>query len=185
MFVLAIPTLGDDAITGLREFLESRGFPDTPRFVEAFARFKLYASRYGKAVLVALERAYEHKEPVVLDNAQVEHVMPQTLSESWRAALGPDYERIHSTWLHSPGNLTLTGYNAELSNKPFATKREEYGASNIAMTRELARHETWGESEVERRGRAMAEVAAKVWPGPDRPARNDEDRTNRRTSWAK
>ena len=67
MFVQAIPALGDDAVEGLRRFLEARGFPDTPRFVEAFARFNLYGSRYKKAVLEALERAYEHKEPVVLD----------------------------------------------------------------------------------------------------------------------
>jgi hypothetical protein len=122
-----------------------------------------------------MERAYEHKEPVVLDNAQVEHVMPQTLSEPWRAALGPDHERIHSTWLHTPGNLTLTGYNAVLQNKPFATKREEYKVSNIVMTRELAGFETWGEAQIEQRGRAMAEVAARVWPGPAAQVRRAED----------
>ena len=175
MFVQAIPALGENAVEGLRRFLEERGFPDTPRFTEAFGRFNLYGSRYKKAVLEALERAYEHKEPVVLDNAQVEHVMPQTLSEPWRAALGPDYERIHSTWLHTPGNLTLTGYNAELHNKPFAVKRQEYKASNIVMTRELADFEEWGEPEIEQRGRAMADVAAKVWPGPAAPVRPPGD----------
>jgi hypothetical protein len=175
MFVQAIPSLGEGAVAGLRGFLEARGFPDTPRFVEAFARFNLYGSRYRKAVLEALERAYEHKEPVVLDKAQVEHVMPQTLSEPWRADLGPDHDRVHSTWLHTPGNLTLTGYNAELTNKPFAAKREEYKDSNIVMTRELAGYETWGEAQIEQRGRAMAEVAAKVWPGPAAPVRRVED----------
>jgi hypothetical protein len=171
MFVQAIPALGDCAVEGLRQFLEARGFPDTPRFVQAFVRFNLYGSRYRKAVLEALERAYEHKEPVVLTNAQVEHVMPQTLSDPWRATLGPDYERVHSTWLHTPGNLTLTGYNAELHNKPFGAKREEYKSSNIVMTRELADHETWGEAQIEQRGRAMAEVAAQVWPGPSASVR--------------
>ncbi|WP_165253142.1 DUF4268 domain-containing protein, partial [Paludisphaera soli] len=174
-FVQAVSALGDDAVEGLRRFLEARDFPDTPRFVEAFARFNLYGSRYKKVVLEALERAYEHKEPVVLDGAQVEHVMPQTLSESWRTALGPDHERVHSTWLHTPGNLTLTGYNAELHNKPFAAKRREYLASNIVMTRELADHDAWSEVEIERRGRAMAEVAARVWPGPAVPVRRQED----------
>jgi hypothetical protein len=175
MFVQAIPSLGNDAVEGLRRFLEARGFPDTPRFVTAFARFNLYGSRYRKAVLEAMERAYEHKEPVMLDDAQVEHVMPQTLSEPWRAALGPEYERIHTTWLHTPGNLTLTGYNAELHNKPFAAKRQEYRGSNIVMTRELADSEAWGEPEIERRGRAMAEVAARVWPGPAAPVRRAEE----------
>jgi hypothetical protein len=111
---------------------------------------------------------------VVLDRTQVEHVMPQTLSEAWRSALGAEHERVHSTWLHTPGNLTLTGYNAELNNKPFASKREEYRESNLVMTRELARYESWGESQIIERGRAMAEVAARVWPGPTSPVRRSD-----------
>ena len=137
MFVQAISALGDDLLDSLRQFLEARDFPDTSRFVGAFTFFNLYGSRYRKVVLEALERANGHKEPVVLTNAQVEHIMPQTLSETWRSDLGQDAERIHSTWLHTPGNLTLTGYNPELSNKPFAEKRKEYHHSNIMMTRKF------------------------------------------------
>src|SRR5438445_7355110 len=95
--------------------------------------------------------------------------MPQTLSDAWYTALGPDAERIHAAWLHTPGNLTLSGYNAELQNKPFAAKREEYAASNIGITRQLARYTEWGEVEIQARGQALAELAATVWPGPDTP----------------
>ena len=174
LFVQTIPALGDDVVMGLRRFLEDRGFPDKSRFIEAFARFNLYGSRYRKAVLEALERAYEHKEPALLDKTQVEHVMPQTLTELWRESLGPDFERVHSTWLHTPGNLTLTGYNPELHNKPFAEKRMEYKDSNIVMTREVSGFESWGEAQIEQRGRAMAEVAAWLWPGPAAPVRRTE-----------
>lgn len=177
MFVQASTTLGDQPIASLRRFLEERDFPDTPRFVEAFARFNLYGSRYRKAVLVAIERANDHKEPVVLTNAQVEHIMPQTLSDAWRSALGEDSERIHRAWLHTPGNLTLTGYNAELQNKPFAEKRQEYHDSNIVMTRRLADLETWGEEEIRQRGEAMAQIAAKLWTGPASPIRRNDPET--------
>ena len=171
MFVQAISSLGDHATEGLRRFLEERGFPDDGRFIEAFLRFNLYGSRYKKAVLESLERADGHKETVEMTEAQVEHVMPQTLSDPWRAALGPQFERVHSTWLHTPGNLTLTRYNAELHNKPFEAKRLEYHNSKIGLTRGLAAFETWGEPQIEERGRTMAKVAARVWPGPAAPVR--------------
>jgi hypothetical protein len=154
----------------VRHFLEARGFPDTPRFEQDFVKFNLYGSRYRKAVLEALERDQEPREPADLTNAQVEHVMPQTLSDAWRADLGPDPGRIHAAWLHTPGNLTLTGYNPELHNRPFAEKRRRYEDSNVAITRDLAGHESGGEAEIEARGRRMAESAARIWPGPATPA---------------
>ena len=177
MFIQAISAVGDQVVDGLRQFLEARGFPDTPRFVEAFTRFNLYGSRYRKVVLEAIERANDHKEPVVLTNAQVEHIMPQTLTDAWRSALGPDAEQIHATWLHTPGNLTLTGYNAELHNKPFSDKRKEYDDSNIVMTRQLAEFETWGDAEIRQRGESMAQVAATIWPGPAAPVRRIDQET--------
>ena len=177
MFVQAISAIGDHVVNGLRHFLEARGFPDTPRFVEAFTRFNLYGSRYRKVLLEAIERANDHKEPAVLTNSQVEHIMPQTLTDAWRSALGPDAEQIHATWLHTPGNLTLTGYNAELHNKPFPDKRKEYVDSNIVMTRQLAERETWGDAEIRQRGESMAQVAATIWPGPAAPVRRIDQET--------
>src|SRR5262249_1339715 len=69
------------------------------------------------------------------------------------------------------------GYNPELHNKPFAAKRPEYLGSNIVMTRRLAEFETWGEEEMRRRGREMAEEAASIWPGPAAPTRRTGDET--------
>jgi hypothetical protein len=166
MFIQAISTVGDQVVDRLSRFLEARDFPDTPRFVDAFPRFNLYGSRYRKVVLEAIERANPHKEPADLTDAQVEHIMPQTLSDVWRATLGPEAEQIHAVWLHTSGNLTLTGYNAELHNRPFAEKRQEYRCSNIGMTRQLAEHESWGEREIRRRAYRMAQIAAELWPGP-------------------
>ncbi|WP_152050800.1 DUF4268 domain-containing protein [Tautonia marina] len=179
LFVQAAGAIGESPVDDLRRFLESRGFPDTPRFVRAFVTFDLYHSRYRKAVLVALERAQGHKEPVVLSKAQVEHIMPQTLTDAWRETLGDESARIHSTWLHTPGNLTLTGYNPELLNKPFAIKREGYKNSNIVLTRRVADSESWGEAEIEQRARWMAEDASRIWPGPAVPVERASDEAAR------
>ena len=56
----------------------------------AFVEFPLYQRGYTREILETLERARGHKEPAGLDDAQVEHVMPQTLNEAWLAALGPE-----------------------------------------------------------------------------------------------
>jgi hypothetical protein len=191
MFVQAIATLGERPAENLQRFLEERGFPDTPRFLDAFVRFNLYGSRYRKHVLEAIERSNEHKEPVIITEAQVEHILPQTLSEAWRTSLGTEAERIHTTWLHTPGNLTLTGYNAELHNRPFEEKRRQYKTSNIVITRQLASLQSWAEVEIQERGQAMAKVVASIWPGPATPraagmANTDETKTRfeiRRRFW--
>ena len=55
--------------------------------------------------------------------------MPQNdnLSAKWREDLGPDWQRVHETRLHTLGNLTLTGYNSEYSDRPFIEKRDMKG----------------------------------------------------------
>lgn len=54
----------------------------------------------------------------------IEHIMPQTLSDKWKKDLGPEWERIHQTYLHTMANLTLTAYNSQYSNLTFLEKRD-------------------------------------------------------------
>ena len=53
----------------------------------------------------------------------LEHIMPQSLSPEWEHDLGSDYNNIYNKYLSNLGNLTLTGYNSEYSNYPFAKKK--------------------------------------------------------------
>ena len=57
-------------------------------------------------------------------DATIEHIMPQTLNGDWKAMLGDNFEEIQEKYLHTFANLTLTGINSELSNKPFEIKRD-------------------------------------------------------------
>ncbi len=52
----------------------------------------------------------------------IEHVMPQTMTETWKRELGPDWERVHAEWRDRIANLTLTAYNSKYSNRPFSEK---------------------------------------------------------------
>lgn len=170
MFVRAIrDSAGDEPVVALERFLLQRGWPDDARFIEAFIRFPLYKRGYAREVLEALELARGHKEPASLAQAQIEHILPQTLSDEWADALGDEAERIHAEWLHRPGNLTLSAYNQEIGNQPFAVKRARFLQSNIVLTREVAEYAHWSVTAIFERGERLAEEAAALWQGPKEP----------------
>lgn len=112
------------------------------------------------------------KEPVDLGSFTIEHVMPQNpdLSKEWQTELGPEWKRIQETYLHTLGNLTLTGYNPELSDRPFAEKRTMEGGfadSPIRLNRALAQLDSWNESAIQTRAEELAQTACGVWTIPD------------------
>jgi hypothetical protein len=166
MFVRALAKEKGDPLAALEEYLLDRGWPDNHQFTTAFVTFPLYERDYKREILETIERARGHKEPASLADAQVEHVMPQTLNDGWRAMLSTNAEVIHKDWLHTPGNLTLSGYNQELWNHDFATKRQRYAQSNVVLTRELSELQRWDEDEIRERGKRLAEEAARIWIGP-------------------
>jgi len=114
-------------------------------------------------MLIALEEAHQHKEPVDTSSATMEHVMPQTLSEQWKAALGSNYAEIHDRWLDTLGNLTLTGYNSELGNATFDEKKQKLQNTHFELSRSLLSHDHWGPAEIEARGKELADIAMKRW----------------------
>src|ERR1700680_4461193 len=97
--------------------------------------------------------------------------MPQNenLSLPWRTALGPEWQRIQQTWLHTLGNLTLTGYNPELSDRPFIEKRDIKGGfaeSPLRMNHGLGDLDHWTEDAIRERAQRLAKQAINVWTVP-------------------
>lgn len=114
---------------------------------------------------------YNRKEPVPVDEYTIEHIMPQNdnMSARWREALGPDWQRVHATWLHTLGNLTLTGYNSEYSDRSFADKRDMDGGfkdSPLRLNEGLGSLDTWDEAAIQARAKRLAKLATKVWALP-------------------
>ncbi|GAB1818025.1 DUF262 domain-containing protein [Herbidospora sp. RD11066] len=127
-----------------------------------------------KLVLRRIEESLGSKEKVDLADRRItiEHVLPQTLTPAWRAELAAqDPEGVHSSLVHTLGNLTLSGYNSELSNNSFAVKRTQLGLSGLVMNQEIAANETWGEAEVRARAEVLADRAIVIWPGPEETGR--------------
>lgn len=131
---------------------------------------------YGRAeqrriVLERLEESYGHQEQAELSQLQlsVEHILPQTMSAEWfseLAATGEDPEQVHRELVHTLGNLTLTAYNSELSNKPFERKQQIYGDSHLSLNNALTKHEGWTRAKIESRAEELAERSIKIWPAP-------------------
>ncbi|MBK6688357.1 MAG: HNH endonuclease [Deltaproteobacteria bacterium] len=152
---------------GVREVLASRNYPSDEEFFGSIQTRKLYGAGEvrdrAKFILERLERAQSEKEHVETSSLSIEHIMPQTLTEWWRTQLGTSAEETHELYLHTIGNLTLTGYNSELSNADFPRKRELLSQSRLALNAKLAERESWNREEIESRGRALAEQAVRVW----------------------
>lgn len=122
-------------------------------------------------VLRWLEESFGSKEPVNTTKLSIEHVMPQTLSLTWREQLSAIHgasqvDDIHSATVHTLGNLTLTGYNAEMSNRPFESKKLEFIKSGLRLNQFIAEFESWGSDEIKQRARHLANQIIATWPGP-------------------
>ncbi|RLK25384.1 6-O-methylguanine DNA methyltransferase-like protein [Micromonospora sp. M71_S20] len=129
-----------------------------------------------KLILQWLEESYGSKEPVALDKATIEHVLPQTPTTEWRqmlaADLGPEenFREAHEALVHTLGNLTLSGYNSELGNDGFPVKRVKLKQSGIVLNQKIAAHGRWGRPEIHARADALAERIISIWPGPTEQA---------------
>lgn len=147
-----------------------RRFPLDDEFQRELQVKDLYNFRSRSYWLRRLEN-HDRKERVLVDEYTIEHILPQNenLSAQWKADLGPDWERVQKTWLHTLGNLTLTGYNPELSDRPFAEKRDMKGGfreSPLRMNEGLGALEAWNEDAIKARAVRLAGRAVGVWAAP-------------------
>jgi predicted transport protein len=121
---------------------------------------------------------YGRKERVAVDEYTIEHILPQNenLSAKWREALGEEWQRIQQTWLHTLGNLTLTAYNSDYSDRAFTEKRDMPDApekglkqSPLKLNQGLGILETWDEEAIKARATKLAEIGVGVWSAPHLP----------------
>jgi predicted transport protein len=147
-----------------------RRFPRDEEFKEQLIIKDVYHFRSRNYLLRKLEN-YNRKELVNVESYTIEHIMPQNenLSDEWKRELGDNWKEVHKKYLHTIGNLTLTGYNSELSDRPFKEKRDINGGfadSPIRLNRSLAKLESWNEEEIIKRAKSIAELAAEIWSFP-------------------
>ncbi|MHD0306250.1 GmrSD restriction endonuclease domain-containing protein [Rhodococcus erythropolis] len=148
-------------------------FPNDETFAAALHRFDAYNFKRRLYLLRRLEN-WATKEPAQVGQYTIEHILPQNpdLSPAWRESLGVEWERVQGEWLHSLGNLTLTGYNSEYSDRPFSEKRDIKGGfrdSPLRLNKSLRDLAVWDESAIMDRGTELAQRAVAVWSRPSMP----------------
>lgn len=151
-----------------------RRFPSDSEFLAALQANDLYNFRRRSYFFRMLEN-HGRKEYVTVEDYTIEHIMPQneSLSAEWRSALGEDWEAVQATYLHTLGNLTLTGYNSEYSDHPFAKKRDMEGGfrnSPLRLNQGLGQLEAWDADEIRKRGARIASEALAIWSRPEMEA---------------
>ncbi|OPG59789.1 DUF262 and DUF1524 domain-containing protein [Helicobacter pylori] len=147
---------------------EKQRFPNNDEFKEHFITIDFYHFQKREYFLERLEN-FEREERVYTHEYTTEHIMPQTLDLEWERDLGENFQAIHEKYLHTIGNLTLTGYNQEYSNKSFQEKRDMekgFKQSPLRLNQSLKDLESFGEKEIEKRANDLADWALKIWTYP-------------------
>ncbi|GAA8141372.1 DUF262 and DUF1524 domain-containing protein [Helicobacter pylori] len=147
---------------------EKQRFPDNDEFKNLFITIDFYNLKEKKYFFERLEK-FDTEEPVNTQECTIEHIMPQTLTEEWERDLGENFQAIHDKYLHTIGNLTLTGYNFEYSNRSFQEKRDMekgFKQSPLKLNQSLKDLKSFGEEEIKKRANDLADLALKIWTYP-------------------
>ncbi|GAA7838088.1 hypothetical protein HpMS17_06330 [Helicobacter pylori] len=147
---------------------EKQRFPNNDEFKKLFITIDFYKFQKNRYFFEKLEN-FDRKERVYTHEYTIEHIMPQKLTEEWERDLGENFQEIHDKYLHTIGNLTLTGYNPEYSNKSFQEKRDIEGGfkdSPLRLNQGLRDLESFGEEEIKKRANDLADLALKIWTYP-------------------
>lgn len=169
---IANTSLKNKIINDLKSGERNKRWPDDDEFTEKLIYNDLYMHRFDRHLLEELEKISSKESKKNFDGFSVEHILPQTsgdpekLSDNWKQMLGEDYVEIRNKWLHKMGNLTLTGYNPELSDNDFDFKKNMpngFKGSPVKLNLELAKYEIWNEDAILDRSHKLAAMAIERW----------------------
>ena len=136
----------------VRAYIFKSGYKRFPSDYEVREKLQLkdmYHFRLKKYILEKLEN-YQHKEPINVVERSLHYrtynASEYTANLVWQKALGENWQEVHEIYLHTLGNLTITAYNAELSNRSFAEKLNSVGGfkdSHLRLNKTIAKFTNW------------------------------------------
>ncbi len=149
-------------------------YPSDSEFKQEFLVKGVYNNLRRCQYLLRKLENHDNKQPIRrIEDYTVEHIMPQNpdLSDEWKEELGENWEEIQEKYLHTIGNLTLTGYNSELSDYSFSEKKEHepggFRDSRLRLNDSLLQEPEWNEDAILARAKVLAEKALKIWISPE------------------
>ena len=158
----------DSIVSFLLQMTSKDVIPSDADFAYALKNNNLYRKNaLCRYLLIGIEN--QGKEQVITDSLSIEHVMPQNknLSTEWQKMLGDNWQADHERWLHTLGNLTLTGYNSELGDRPFRTKKkliEENQTKIVILYEDIQDKEAWNANTIQDRADRLVKEIMKLYP---------------------
>ena len=160
----------DSIVSFLTQLTSKDAIPTDEVFALALKERNLYRKNaLCKYLLAAIEN--QGKEKLETNSLSIEHIMPQNknLSKAWQNMLGDNWEHIHDRYLHTLGNLTLTGYNSELGDKPFDVKKDmlenpEIPTHITILYNDVLDKEEWNEDTIIERAKRLTKIILKLFP---------------------
>ena len=166
-----------------KSLLQRSGVQRFPRNTETISALKekdVYNIKpKNRTYLLERLENFQNNEPVAIEgnsDITIEHIFPQNPDAKWKIELGADeYNLIKENYLNTIGNLTLSGNNGKLSNKPFLDKKamnmdgkeQGYNFSRLWLNRDLKEKMKWDKSEIEERAKIISERFIKIWQIPE------------------
>ena len=148
-------------------------FPSDEDFILSLVKKDMYTTLRSKGTKYLLYEFEEHSPfnkglPIFDDKTiSIEHILPQKLTPAWKTYLGPNDTTNYEDSLHHLGNLALTSYNSEMSNKTFDEKKKIYADSNFYYTRDITHFDRWSLQEIDKRSKELAKLATTIWRLPE------------------
>ena len=130
--------------------------PSAAEFERALQKANIYGNNaLCRFLLLDIENG-DGKEVLQAENLTIEHIMPQTLSADWNHIRPEEHEE----YLHTLGNLSVTGYNSELSNKSFAEKQNiiRENSKAVVLNCDVLNKESWNIADIQSRAKRLAGI---------------------------
>jgi len=157
----------------------SAKFPSNEDLKTALKDKDLYNTQpKNRNYLFEMMENFNNREYVNTNNEliTIEHIFPKNPSDEWSNDISPeDYFLFKEKYLNTIANLTLSGNNGALGNKPFKAKKEMnvegeeqgYHFSRLWLNAFLKSIDTWDVAKYEERLNIIYERFLKVWEFPD------------------
>ncbi len=133
--------------------------PTDKEFKRALIHRPLYKKPICKFVLSVIENST--KEHLDVSNLTIEHILPQKENSAvWKKEVGDNYSTVYEKYLHTLGNLTITGHNSELGTKPFSEKKKiirDNSKANV-LNKEVLSADQWNEDSILNRAKVLSNI---------------------------
>lgn len=134
--------------------------PDDTQLENALIHSRLYLNKNLCDLLMLDIENGGSKEKLATKDLTIEHIMPQTMSKSWRKNIS---DEEHDAYVHTLGNLSVTGYNSEMSNKSFAEKKQilKQNSKAVILNKDVIDKDQWTIDDIKKRGQRLAAILMK------------------------